>query len=52
MNNFATQFLMEAYSELKQAHWLTREQAIDSTKAVLILVAHSMSPGWITSSPS
>ena len=39
MNNFATQFLMEAYSELKQAHWLTREQAIDSTKAVLILVA-------------
>jgi preprotein translocase SecE subunit len=34
-----TQFLKEAVSELKQSTWLTREQAIDSTKAVLILVA-------------
>lgn len=37
--NTATQFLKEAYSELKQSSWLTREQAIDSTKAVAILVA-------------
>ena len=34
----ATQFLKEAYSELKQATWLTREQAVDSTKAVVVLV--------------
>jgi preprotein translocase SecE subunit len=33
------QFINEAVSELKQSTWLTREQAIDSTKAVLILVA-------------
>ena len=33
-----TQFVKEAVSELKQSTWLTREQAIDSTKAVLILV--------------
>jgi preprotein translocase SecE subunit len=37
--NTATQFLKEAYSELKQSTWLTREQAVDSTKAVAILVA-------------
>lgn len=37
--NAATQFLREAYSELKQATWLTRDQAIDSTKVVVILVA-------------
>ena len=37
--NIATQFLKEAYSELKQSPWLTRDQAIDSTKAVTILVA-------------
>ncbi|MFI5347104.1 MAG: preprotein translocase subunit SecE [Elusimicrobiota bacterium] len=37
--NTATQFLKEAYSELKQSTWLTRDQAIDSTKAVVILVA-------------
>ncbi|MBI3565433.1 MAG: preprotein translocase subunit SecE [Elusimicrobia bacterium] len=37
--NIATQFLQEAYSELKQSTWLTRDQAIDSTKAVVILVA-------------
>ena len=36
--NTATQFLKEAYSELKQSTWLTREQALDSTKAVAILV--------------
>lgn len=37
--NQATQFLKEAYSELRQSTWLTREQAIDSTKAVFLLVA-------------
>ena len=37
--NTATQFLKEAYSELKQSTWLTREQAVDSTKAVAVLVA-------------
>ena len=37
--NQATQFLREAYSELKQSTWLTREQAIGSTKAVVVLVA-------------
>jgi preprotein translocase SecE subunit len=37
--NTATQFLKEAYSALKQSTWLTRDQAIDSTKAVAILVA-------------
>jgi preprotein translocase SecE subunit len=36
--NIATQFLKEAYSELKQSTWLTRDQAIDSTKAVAVLV--------------
>lgn len=37
--NLPTQFLKEAYSELRQSTWLTREQAIDSTKAVFLLVA-------------
>ena len=37
--NIATQFLKEAYSELKQSTWLTRDQAVDSTKAVALLVA-------------
>jgi preprotein translocase SecE subunit len=37
--NTATQFLKEAYSELKQSTWLTRDQAVDSTKAVAMLVA-------------
>jgi preprotein translocase SecE subunit len=37
--NIAVQFVREAYSELKQSTWLTREQAIDSTKACGILVA-------------
>ena len=36
--NQATQFLREAYSELKLSTWLTRQQAIDSTKAVVVLV--------------
>jgi preprotein translocase SecE subunit len=37
--NTATQFLKEAYSELKQSTWLTRQQAIDSAKVVAVLVA-------------
>ena len=37
--NLATQFLKEAYSELKQSTWLTRDQAVDSTKVVVLLVA-------------
>ena len=37
--NQATQFLKEAVSELKQSTWLTRQQAIDSSKAIVILVA-------------
>lgn len=37
--NQATQFLKEAVSELKQSTWLTRQQAIDSTKAIIVLVA-------------
>ncbi len=36
--NIAINFFKEAYSELKQSTWLTRQQAIDSTKAVVILV--------------
>jgi preprotein translocase SecE subunit len=36
--NQATLFLKEAVSELKQSTWLTRQQAIDSTKAIVILV--------------
>ena len=37
--NIATQFVKEAWSELKQATWLTRQQAVDSSKAVAMLVA-------------
>ena len=37
--NQATQFLKEAVSELKQSTWLTRQQAIDSSKAIIVLVA-------------
>ena len=37
--NQATLFLKEAYSELKQSTWLTRQQAIDSTKAIVVLVS-------------
>ena len=36
--NQATLFLKEAVSELKQSTWLTRQQAIDSTKAIVVLV--------------
>ena len=37
--NKAIQFVKEAWSELKASTWLTRQQAIDSTKAVVVLVA-------------
>jgi len=37
--NQATQFLKEAVSELKQSTWLTRQQAIDSSKAIVVFVA-------------
>ncbi|MDP3542880.1 MAG: preprotein translocase subunit SecE [Elusimicrobiota bacterium] len=37
--NQPTQFLKEAVSELKQATWLTRQQAIDSSKAIVVFVA-------------
>jgi preprotein translocase SecE subunit len=37
--NQATQFLKEAVSELKQSTWLTRQQAIDSSKAIALFVA-------------
>lgn len=39
MNNKAIQFVQEAYSELKKSSWLTRKQALDSTRVVVILVA-------------
>ena len=37
--NTATQFLKEAYFELRKSTWLTRKEAIGSTWAVVILVA-------------
>jgi len=37
--NTATQFVKEAYIELKRSTWLTRKEAIASTWAVVILVA-------------
>ncbi len=36
--NAATQFLTEAYYELKKASWLSRREAVDSTRAVVLLV--------------
>ena len=36
--NVAVQFLKEAYYELRKSSWLTRKEAIDSTRAVLLLV--------------
>jgi preprotein translocase SecE subunit len=36
--NAAATFLKEAYYELKKSSWLTRKEAIDSTRAVIILV--------------
>ncbi|MDE2039619.1 MAG: preprotein translocase subunit SecE [Elusimicrobia bacterium] len=39
MNNIATQFVKEAYIELRRSTWLTRKEAMTSTWAVIILVA-------------
>ena len=36
--NTATQFLKEAYYELRKSSWLTRKEAIGSTWACVILV--------------
>ena len=37
--NQAIQFVRESYYELKKATWLSRREAIDSTRAVLLIVA-------------
>ena len=37
--NTATQFLKESYYELKKSSWLSRKEAADSTRAVILLVA-------------
>ncbi|MBI5630234.1 MAG: preprotein translocase subunit SecE [Elusimicrobia bacterium] len=36
--NTATQFVKEAYYELRKSSWLSRKEAADSTRAVLLLV--------------
>ena len=38
MLNQAAQFLKEAVAELRQSTWLSRQQAVDSTKVVALLV--------------
>ena len=35
----AIQFVRESYYELKKATWLSRREALDSTRAVLLIVA-------------
>ncbi|MBI5623637.1 MAG: preprotein translocase subunit SecE [Elusimicrobia bacterium] len=37
--NAVTQFVQEAYNELKKTTWLSRKEAVGSTVAVVILVA-------------
>lgn len=37
--NIAVQFVREAWFELKKSSWLTRKEAIQSTWAVVVLVA-------------
>jgi preprotein translocase SecE subunit len=37
--NIALQFFRESYYELKKATWLSRQECIDSTRAVLLIVA-------------
>ena len=34
----AVNFIKEAYYELKKASWLPRQEAMDSTRAVIVLV--------------
>ena len=36
--NSAIQFVKEAYYELKKSSWLSRQEAIESTRAVVIIV--------------
>ena len=36
--NFAAQFLKEAYYELRKSSWLSRQEAVESTRAVVIIV--------------
>ena len=36
--NAAVHFIKESYYELKKSTWLTREQAVGSTRAVVVLV--------------
>lgn len=33
------QFFQESYAELKKASWLPRREAVDSTRAIILLVA-------------
>ena len=37
--NVAVNFVKESYAELKKSSWLTRGQAVDSTRAIVLLVA-------------
>ncbi len=37
--NTAINFVKEAYYELRKSSWLTRKEAFDSTRAVIIIVA-------------
>ena len=36
--NAAVNFIKEAYYELRKASWLSRREALDSTRAVVLLV--------------
>ena len=36
--NLALQFVKEAYYELRKSSWLSRQEAVESTRAVIILV--------------
>lgn len=36
--NMAVQFFKDAFLELRRSSWLTRQQAVDSTKAIVLLV--------------
>lgn len=36
--NTAVQFIKEAYYELRKSSWLSRKEAADSTRAVILLV--------------
>jgi len=36
--NLALQFVKEAYYELRKSSWLSRQEAVESTRAVVIIV--------------